>query len=70
VDNAEWLAQTTADDWEQVFHATLERGDIQGVEAALRVLAIKDPHRAERLMDLTRMALVVADAASSRGGAS
>jgi hypothetical protein len=64
VDNATWLAGTTADDWEHVFHAALERGDIQGVEAALRVLAIKDPHRAQELMDLLRMALVVRDSGS------
>lgn len=59
VDNADWLAKTTADEWEQVFHATLNAGDLQGAEAALRVLAIKDPHRAQHLMDLTRMALTL-----------
>ena len=57
------IAAMTADDCERIFHAALGVGDIQGVEAALRLMAAKDPHRAQRLMDLTRMALIVAESA-------
>jgi hypothetical protein len=58
----EWAAALTADDVERIFHASLERGDMRGVEASLRLLAVKDPHRAQDLMDLCRMALIVAEA--------
>lgn len=68
MNNAELLAVLTADDCERIFHAALSKGDVQGVEAALRVMAVKDPHRAQRLMDLTRMALIIADSRSASGG--
>lgn len=50
----------TADELEQLFHAALEAGDTRGVEAALTVMATKDPHRAQRLFDETKRALAVA----------
>jgi hypothetical protein len=50
----------TADDCEQMFHASLRNGDTRGVDAALRLLAVRDPHRAQDLLDLTRMALTIA----------
>lgn len=53
----QWLSATTADDWELLLHACLERGDIQGVEAVLRVLAVKDPARAQLIVDLMRFAV-------------
>lgn len=62
MDSREWAAALSADQVEQIFHAELGKGDIRGVEAALRLMAVKDPHRAQELMDLCRMALVVADA--------
>jgi hypothetical protein len=51
----------TADQCEQIFHAALKQGDIRGVEAALRILIVHDPYRAERLMDLARMALIIVE---------
>ena len=58
-----------ADEWakdpatlELLFHAALGDGDTRGVEAALRLLAVADPHRCRELIDLTRMALIVAGA--------
>lgn len=36
---------------EGVFHMALEAGDVRGVDAALRLLAVKDPGRAKRLYD-------------------
>jgi hypothetical protein len=53
----------TPDQLEEIFHAALGAGDIRGVECALTVLAVRDPHRAQRLMDLTRMVLIVAEVA-------
>lgn len=54
------MTDLTADDCERIFHAALKAGDTRGVEAALTVLAVRDPHRAQELFDLTRAALVVA----------
>lgn len=53
------LDEVTADQLEEIFHEVLKRGDAKGVEATLTMLAVKDPHRAQRLLDLTRAALVV-----------
>ncbi len=58
----EWAQSLTADDCEYMFHKELEKGDMRGVEATLRLLVVKDPHRAQRLIDLTQMALIVAKA--------
>ncbi len=60
--NTELFAALTADDCEQIFHKALEAHDMKGVEVALRLLAVKDPHRAQRLVDLTQMALIIAEA--------
>lgn len=56
---AEVFEAMTAEDCERIFHAALGEGDTRGVEAALRILAVKDPHRAQYLMDLTRAALAI-----------
>jgi len=64
VDSAGLIAALNADDCERIFHAALGQGDIAGVEAALRILAVKDPYRAERLMDLTRVALAIVNSGS------
>lgn len=50
----------TSDQCEEIFHATLRAGDPKGVESALTLLAVQDPHRAQELLDLTRAALAVA----------
>lgn len=52
----------TADDCEQIFHACLSAGDIEGVGVALRAVAVRDPHRAQHLLDATRLALTIAQA--------
>jgi hypothetical protein len=52
--------QPTADQCEQIFHAALAKGDTEGVEAALVGLALRDPHRAQDLLDITRVCLKVA----------
>lgn len=46
---------------ERVFHAALTDGDVRGVEAALRVLAVRDPERAQRLYDDLKFALRMAE---------
>jgi hypothetical protein len=50
----------TADDCVAVFHAALWAGDTIGMEAALTLLAVRDPHRAQTLLDMTRLALELA----------
>lgn len=49
----------TAVDCERIFHAALAAGDARGVEAALTVLAVRDPHRAQLLYDTTRFGLAI-----------
>lgn len=56
-----------ADELERLFHAALAAGDTQGVDVALRLLAGRDPHRAERLLKLTRTATAVVTAARQAG---
>jgi hypothetical protein len=50
----------TADQAEQMFHAAIKAGDTEGVHAALVALAVRDPHRAQDLLDMTKIALKVA----------
>lgn len=47
-------------DCELIFRAALKAGDAKGVEAALRVMALQDPHRAQELLGLLHVALVLA----------
>jgi hypothetical protein len=49
-------------DLELAFHAALTAGDAKGVEAALMLMAPQDPHRAQLLLDLVHVAVVVAQA--------
>lgn len=57
-------ALLSPDDCERIFHAALSAGDARGVEAALTVMAAVDPHRAGHLLELTRLALYMADRAA------
>lgn len=52
----------TPGDLEIVFHMALRAGDAKGVEAALRLLAVQDPARAQMLFDLLKTALHIAQA--------
>lgn len=45
---------------EDVFFAAVRAGDAKGVDAALRLLAVEDPRRAEQLVDQLRLALDIA----------
>lgn len=59
------LSALTAAHCEEIFHAALKAGDARGVEAALMLLAVRDPYRAQHLLDCTRFALDVARAGTS-----
>jgi hypothetical protein len=50
----------TAADCERIFHAALTAGDARGAEAALLLLAVRDPGRAQALLDVTRFTLAAA----------
>ena len=52
----------TPDELERVFRAAVSDGDAQGVDAALRLMAVQDPHRAQRLLDALDGALTIAHA--------
>lgn len=50
----------TAAECERIFHAALSAGDAEGVVASLRLMTVIDPHRAQTLYDMTRLALAIA----------
>lgn len=54
------LSNPTADQCEEVFHDALRTGDTKGVEAALTLLAVRDPRRAQTLMDHASATLRIA----------
>ena len=51
----------TPDVCERVFHAALDTGDMKGVEITLRLLAVRDPERAQRLIDSCHIALALTE---------
>lgn len=53
-------AMSTADKCEQIFYAVLSAGDARGMEAALKVMAVQDPNRAQALLNDLRLALAIA----------
>lgn len=61
--------ELTPDVLVQMFHAALAAGDVRGVEAALKVLAVRDPHRAQELHDALELGLEIAalEEAKNRG---
>lgn len=50
----------TAQQAEEIFDAALHAGDARGVDAALRILAVRDPHRAQLLFDILEFACAIA----------
>lgn len=53
----EWAARLSAADVETIFHAALRDHDMPGVVHSLRLLATKDPRRAQELYDLIQVGL-------------
>lgn len=51
----EWAARLSAADVELIVHGALREHDMQGVVYALRLLATKDPRRAQELLDLVEV---------------
>ena len=51
---------------ETIARNALKAGDMRAVDAALHVLAVKDPHRAQELVDLMKVALAMSDAEETR----
>jgi hypothetical protein len=49
------------DTCERIFRAALAAGDIEGVGAALTVMAPQDPHRAQLLLDTLRVGVALAE---------
>ena len=54
------MPEFTADQLEAMFHAALSAGDVEGVEAAIRVMVTVDPHRASELWDMLELAVSLA----------
>lgn len=59
----DWAALLSAGECELIIHGALRAGDMKAVVAALRLLATKDPHRAQAQLDLIQIALDLARAA-------
>lgn len=57
----------TADQLEEVIHVALSRGDMEGVSAALHVLAVVDVRRCERVIEVMRLALEVREDMAAKG---
>jgi hypothetical protein len=55
----------TPDECERIFHAALDKHDVKAVHAALLILAVQDPHRAESLTQATKTTLDLLDAVDS-----
>ena len=47
----------TTDQIVETIGAALRAGDMRGVEACLRVLAVQDPHRAQDVLDVLNVGL-------------
>jgi len=52
--------QWSADVLAEVVRRSLHDADMQGVDAAMRLLVLKDPHRAQELLDTMRLGLALA----------
>lgn len=59
---SEWAARLSPGDCELIIHGALKAGDMKAVVLALRLLATKDPHRAQAQLDLVEVALDLAKA--------
>jgi hypothetical protein len=55
------VALPDADTCERIIVAALADGDIAGVGAALRLMSVQDPHRAEHLRNVMRLGVAIAD---------
>ena len=54
------LRALTPDQLEACIHRALERHDVQAVEGYLLLMALKDPHRAQDLIDTLKVGLRLA----------
>jgi hypothetical protein len=63
------VAHLSAAQCEDLFNAALAEGDARGVEAALTLLAVRDPHRAQVLLNSVRLALAVTRSGREEGTA-
>lgn len=59
---SEWAKSLSPGDCELIIHEALAAGDMKAVVFALRLLAVKDPRRAQTQLDLIQFALDLAKA--------
>ena len=59
-DTAVWAASLTAADCVTLIHRCLDARDMEGVAAALRLLAVKDPHEAQVVLDTINVGMRLA----------
>lgn len=60
MDAREWAAALSPGDCELIVHGALRGGDVRGVVEGLKLLATKDPRRAQTLFDIVKTALDIA----------
>lgn len=44
---------------EEIVHRALQTGDMQGVVHAIRLMAVQDPHRAQRILDTLELGISI-----------
>lgn len=62
MDDREWAATITPEQLEWIIGDALTQRDMKAVDAALRLLAVKDPHRAAAVIETMRLGIALADA--------
>lgn len=65
--DAEWAANLTAHDLDAIISRCVQARDFKGLSAALHLMAVKDPHRAEHWRDTLLLCVnVVRDSTPAR----
>jgi 3-keto-L-gulonate-6-phosphate decarboxylase len=69
--DAEWAASLTVADVDTILNRCVQQRDFTGLAAGLRLMAVKDPRRAEEWMDTLRLGVALGQArhgTETRGG--
>lgn len=67
VSNAEWAASLTVADVDTILNRSVQERDFKGLSAALHLMAVKDPHRAEEWRDMLRLGVALGEARHAAG---
>lgn len=65
--NEEWAASLTVADLDVILNRCVQDRDFRGLSAALHLMAVKDPHRAEVWRETLLLGVEVGKARHARG---